>query len=333
MAVAEKNYYRILGITRTAGADEIKRAWRHLAMKHHPDKNQGNSQSEELFKEIQEAYYILSDAEKRRKYDLAKSWNFSYSYFQQVHHYFIVHADNDFMKLNEEFKITFTYTGEGRFFQKPAMPYFFITGKPYVSFRRIIIDGTEVKETSLEYTVAPIKPGDILIESATIRINQEVYQTDPLKIHVMPAPCYYMKGALAGDHPLKYPMNAEIQAGTETHQVTYYQNHTVVIPRSEAAWYYHSIGSVIKVGSTLWGMFLFSSLELNAGLGIMAGSLFGGICCHTLYLMTGVKSKFFYSTRHPVVLKYEARGYQKGRYSGSRYLTGNLISWIGDLFI
>jgi curved DNA-binding protein CbpA len=54
MAVAEKNYYQILGITRTAGSDEIKRAYRHLAMKHHPDKNQGNKQSEELFKEIQQ---------------------------------------------------------------------------------------------------------------------------------------------------------------------------------------------------------------------------------------------------------------------------------------
>jgi curved DNA-binding protein len=64
-----KDYYKILGVERTAGADEIKKAYRKLAMKYHPDRNQGNKQSEDKFKEINEAYEVLSDPQKRSRYD------------------------------------------------------------------------------------------------------------------------------------------------------------------------------------------------------------------------------------------------------------------------
>lgn len=65
----QKNYYLILGLTRTASTEEIKRAFRLLAKKYHPDKNNGNRTAEEQFKEIQEAYQVLSNPEKRRAYD------------------------------------------------------------------------------------------------------------------------------------------------------------------------------------------------------------------------------------------------------------------------
>jgi len=64
-----KDYYKILGVARTANADEIRAAYRKLAMKYHPDKNPGDKKSEEKFKEINEAYQVLSDAEKRARYD------------------------------------------------------------------------------------------------------------------------------------------------------------------------------------------------------------------------------------------------------------------------
>lgn len=71
-----KDYYKILGVNKSASQDEIKKAYRKLAAKYHPDTNQGNKQAEEKFKEISEAYEVLGDADKRQKYDtLGMNWN------------------------------------------------------------------------------------------------------------------------------------------------------------------------------------------------------------------------------------------------------------------
>ena len=66
---AAKDYYQILGVSRTATEKEIKAAYRKLARKHHPDVNPGNAGAEDKFKDISEAYDVLSDADKRKKYD------------------------------------------------------------------------------------------------------------------------------------------------------------------------------------------------------------------------------------------------------------------------
>ena len=71
-----KDYYKILGVEKTATADEIKKTFRKLALKYHPDKNPNDKAAEEKFKEISEANEVLSDAEKRKKYDeLGENWN------------------------------------------------------------------------------------------------------------------------------------------------------------------------------------------------------------------------------------------------------------------
>ncbi len=65
----QEDYYKLLGVDKTASDAEIKKAFRKLAMKHHPDRNAGNEESEEMFKQIQQAYAVLSDPEKRAAYD------------------------------------------------------------------------------------------------------------------------------------------------------------------------------------------------------------------------------------------------------------------------
>ena len=67
--MSKRDYYEILGVNRDASEDEIKKAYRKLAMKHHPDRNPDNPKAEEHFKEAKEAYEILSDAQKRAAYD------------------------------------------------------------------------------------------------------------------------------------------------------------------------------------------------------------------------------------------------------------------------
>jgi curved DNA-binding protein len=71
-----RDYYSILGITKSADAAEIKKAYRKLAVKLHPDKNPNDKKAEERFKEVNEAYEVLSDPENRKKYDLyGENWN------------------------------------------------------------------------------------------------------------------------------------------------------------------------------------------------------------------------------------------------------------------
>ena len=70
-----KDYYKVLGVSKTASVDDIKKAFRKLARKYHPDVNPGDKKAEEKFKEINEAYEVLSDPDKRRKYDtLGPNW-------------------------------------------------------------------------------------------------------------------------------------------------------------------------------------------------------------------------------------------------------------------
>ena len=67
--MAKKDYYQVLGVNRNASADEIKKAYRKMAMQHHPDRNRDNPEAEEKFKEASEAYSVLGNGEKRQIYD------------------------------------------------------------------------------------------------------------------------------------------------------------------------------------------------------------------------------------------------------------------------
>lgn len=76
-------YYEILGVSRQAGQEQIKKAYRRLAVKYHPDRNSGDKAAEEKFKEINEAYAVLSDPEKRQQYDMFGHTGFQRQYSQE----------------------------------------------------------------------------------------------------------------------------------------------------------------------------------------------------------------------------------------------------------
>src|SRR3990170_2914697 len=77
------DYYKILGVDKKASAEDIKKAYRKLALKYHPDKNPGNKEAEEKFKKLSEAYAVLSDTKKRKEYDNYGSDGFSQHYTQE----------------------------------------------------------------------------------------------------------------------------------------------------------------------------------------------------------------------------------------------------------
>jgi curved DNA-binding protein len=76
----KKDYYQVLGVAKDAGQDVIKKAYRKLAMEHHPDRNAGDKGAEEKFKDVSEAYAVLSDEAKRKKYDAFGAEGFAQNY-------------------------------------------------------------------------------------------------------------------------------------------------------------------------------------------------------------------------------------------------------------
>ena len=81
--MSQKDYYKTLGVDRKATEEEIKKTYRKLAMKYHPDRNKGDKKAEDKFKEISEAYAVLSDKEKRKQYDTFGSEGFQQRYSQE----------------------------------------------------------------------------------------------------------------------------------------------------------------------------------------------------------------------------------------------------------
>jgi DnaJ-class molecular chaperone len=80
---SKKDYYDLLGVQKTSSEDDIKKAYRKLALKFHPDRNPGDKQAEEHFKEINEAYAVLSDKDKRKEYDTYGMSGFQQKYTQE----------------------------------------------------------------------------------------------------------------------------------------------------------------------------------------------------------------------------------------------------------
>lgn len=106
--MAGEDYYKELGVAKAATADEIKKAYRKLAVKYHPDKNKGDKAAEEKFKKISEAYAVLSDPEKRKQYDTFGSTDFHQKYSQED-----IFRNFDFNNIFREFGFDFGFGGGG----------------------------------------------------------------------------------------------------------------------------------------------------------------------------------------------------------------------------
>ena len=81
--MAGQDYYQTLGVSKQSSDEEIKKAYRKLAMKYHPDRNKGDKEAEERFKKINEAYAVLSDKDKRKQYDMFGAAGFSQRFSQE----------------------------------------------------------------------------------------------------------------------------------------------------------------------------------------------------------------------------------------------------------
>lgn len=331
----KKDYYRILGVDPKAPVDELKKAYHKLAFVYHPDKNSGDKEAEEHFKVISEAYEILRDERRRKHYDLTYSDAFFpiYAHFhpEEIEHYFIVRLSEMRVKLNEEFTVTFSYSGEGRLFRKPSFKNFFMAGNPFVSFRQVLIDGVKVKETSLKYVLAPLTTGDIIIEPASIKINHETFFTDQISVQVSENKCHYTEGRIADGTPLEYALHFETPSGTRQNRWLHRQDHILLVPRSHYAEVYHRIGFWMKIIYSIWGAATAAYFGFNIFLGFLAGSLFGSACCYGMYAIAGVRSKFFSTDSNEMVQEYFDRGYRRGRSTGSSLLNGQVLHWIGGV--
>ncbi|MBF0099278.1 MAG: J domain-containing protein [Desulfobacterales bacterium] len=115
--MGETDYYKILGVTKNATEDEIKKAYRKLAMKYHPDHAKGDKSAEEKFKKISEAYAVLSDSEKRKQYDMYGSSDFQKRFTQED-----IFKNFDFGDVFKEFGINFGFGGMDFFSNRTTGP-------------------------------------------------------------------------------------------------------------------------------------------------------------------------------------------------------------------
>jgi molecular chaperone DnaJ len=145
--MAKRDYYEVLGVSKTAGADEIKKAYRKLAVRFHPDKNPGNKEAEEKFKECAEAYEVLSNPEKRQKYD-----QFGHDGLRGagVHDYSHMNADDIFSNFGDIFGDIFGGGGGRRRGRSPNTPQRGLDLETYVDLS--LYDVANGCERNIEFT-------------------------------------------------------------------------------------------------------------------------------------------------------------------------------------
>jgi DnaJ domain/BatD DUF11 like domain len=324
--------YQILGLDRSASPDAIKQAYRRLAQQYHPDKNPNNATAAEKFLSIQHAYETLIDSEKKRIYDSQSGTGFNFVAAENLHHYFEVKCNTKSVKVNQEFEVTYTYTGEGRYFVKPKFDHFFVTSKPIVTSRVVSLDGFQVKETNLTYTLAPLQKGDFIINRAKIKLHQKPFETSELTIHVTDNECFFMKDKVADGKPYVLQLNYEEVVTGQFFKTLRIQRHDVLIPRSRQAQWFHGLGTAVKYTFMVWIIILSIKTGYGFFIGVLAGGITGSANSQLFYWLVGVKSKFYFAMQHPAVRGYFDQGYylKNTFYNGSSF--SKTIYFIESIF-
>ena len=168
--MAEKDYYKILGVNKSASDEEIKKAYRKLAMKYHPDHTKGDKASEETFKQISEAYAVLSDKEKRRQYDTFGSAGFQQRFSQED-----IFRGSDFSDVLREFGF-----GGSSFFsgKRGGNRFSFGSGSPFSAQQQ-----AQMKGSDLVYEL-PLSVRDVATGTSKVVNFQHKGRTERLTVKI-----------------------------------------------------------------------------------------------------------------------------------------------------
>jgi len=168
--MAEKDYYKILGVNKSASDEEIKKAYRKLAMKYHPDHTKGDKASEETFKQISEAYAVLSDKEKRRQYDTFGSAGFQQRFSQED-----IFRGSDFSDILREFGF-----GGSNFFsgKRGGNRFSFGSGSPFGARQQ-----AQMKGSDLVYEL-PLSVRDVATGTSKVVNFQHKGRTERLTVKI-----------------------------------------------------------------------------------------------------------------------------------------------------
>ena len=221
------DYYKILGINKNATDTEIKKAYRKLAMQYHPDRNKGNKQAEEKFKEISEAYAVLSDKEKRKQYDM-----FGASGFRQRYSREDIFKDFNFSDILKEFGFGGHFFS-GRRGERARTFSFDFGGTPYGTYQDT--QQRQMKGADLVYTLSVTLEEVLTGTSKKIALQDESGHQDKISVKIPAGMTPGKKLRLAGKGkpgPFGGPHgDLYLQVNILPHSIFRVQDHDVVIER------------------------------------------------------------------------------------------------------
>jgi hypothetical protein len=229
--MSKSDFYTVLGVSKTDSQAAIKAAYYRLAQQYHPDKNEGNPQSAERFKEINESYQVLSDVQRRKAYDNKISGKRSIHQDTPLPfvYYLKFTAEKTFIKQFEEVKVQFAFPSEARFFKRQKFNDWFIVEGPMVFHADVEMDGIKRKETQISYILAPLKLGAVVVEGPSVVINSKRVTAEPLYFTVINQQCF-VNNELATGQPLIIELEKEEIIKTSNFIKSKLKKRLIIIP-------------------------------------------------------------------------------------------------------